>query len=67
MPLFVCINFSGSNLLLAVQISVLWSVGPVGTVCLILRLVGGLKVGNWIELVREKWGKSFLFVLELYK
>jgi hypothetical protein len=46
MPLFVCINFSGSNLLLVVQISVSWSVGPVGTVWLILRLVGGLKVGN---------------------
>jgi hypothetical protein len=54
MPIFVCIIFSGSNLLLAVQITVPWSVGPVGTVCLILRLVGGLKVGNWIELVREK-------------
>jgi hypothetical protein len=32
--------------LLAVQISVPWSVGPVGTVWLILMLVGCLKVGN---------------------
>jgi hypothetical protein len=38
MPLFVCINFSGSNLLLAVQMSVPWSVGPVGTIGLNLRL-----------------------------
>jgi hypothetical protein len=46
MPLFVYINFSGSNLLLAVQISVPWSVGPVGTVWLLLRLVGYLRVGK---------------------
>jgi hypothetical protein len=46
MLLFVCINFSGSNLLLAVQIRVPWSVGSVGTIWLILRLVGCLKVGR---------------------
>jgi hypothetical protein len=40
MLLFVCIKFSGSNLLLAVQISVPWSVEPVGTFWLILRLDG---------------------------
>jgi hypothetical protein len=38
MLLFVCINFSGSNLLLAIQMSVPWSVGPVGTVGLIFNL-----------------------------
>jgi hypothetical protein len=38
MPLFVCINFSSSNLLLAAQMSVPWSVGQVGTIGLILRL-----------------------------
>jgi hypothetical protein len=46
MPLFVYINFSGSNLLLAIQISVPWSVGLVGIVWLLLRPVGYLKVGK---------------------
>jgi hypothetical protein len=43
---FECIKFSDSNLLLAAQISVTWSVGLVGTVWLILRLVVVLKVGK---------------------
>jgi hypothetical protein len=53
--------------MLAVQISVPWLVGPVGTVCLFLRLVGCLKVGK-LDLSSEgKMGKSILFVHELYK
>jgi hypothetical protein len=53
--------------MLAVQISVPWSVGPVGTVWLFLRLVGCLKVGK-LDLSNEgKMGKTILFVHELYK
>jgi hypothetical protein len=48
MSLIVCVNFSNSNLLLVVQIRVPWSVGLVGTIWLILRLVGCLKVGKTI-------------------
>jgi hypothetical protein len=60
-------NFNISNLMLAAQISVPWSVGPVGTVWLILRLVGCLKVGK-LDLSSEgKMGKTILFVHELYK
>jgi hypothetical protein len=59
-------NFSGSNLVLAIQISVPWLVGPVGTVWLILRPVGCLKVEK-LDLSSEgKWEKPF-FLHELYK
>jgi hypothetical protein len=53
--------------MLAVQISVPWSVGPVGTVWLILRLVGCLKVGKLNLSSEGKMGKTIIFVHELYK
>jgi hypothetical protein len=53
--------------MLAVQISVRWLVGPVGTVWLILRLVGCLKVGKLNLSSEGKMGKTILFVHELYK
>jgi hypothetical protein len=52
---------------LAIQISVPWLVGPVGTVWLILRLVGCLKVGKLNLSSEGKMGKTILFVHELYK
>jgi hypothetical protein len=49
--------------MLVVQISVPWLVGPVGTVWLILRLVGCLKVGK-LDLSSEgKWGKPFFLCM----
>jgi hypothetical protein len=53
--------------MLVVQISVPWLVGPVGTVWLILRLVGCLKVGKLNLSSEGKMGTTILFVHELYK
>jgi hypothetical protein len=39
----VHLGCSGSNLLLAIQIGVSWSVGPVGTVGQVWSMIDGLK------------------------
>jgi hypothetical protein len=46
MPLFLCINFSGSNLWLVVQMSLPSSVDQWVLLGQIWDLIGGVKVGN---------------------